>query len=124
MDAVLRILFSLTDGGTDADVELDSARVSPLTFDGVLAKVDQTIQVGPAVVDQAVALPACSLVVLISDEPVKVRLLTAETEVTVRALVIAGDDARATAFGAASIRLSGNGTNTAKVRIITLAKVT
>lgn len=124
MDSTLRILFSLVDGGTDAEVDVDSARKDPLVYNGLEVKSDQTLKIGPSVSDQAVTLPDCCMLLLLADEPVVVKLSVGETVMTVRVLVLGGDDATAQALASGTILLSGNAATTAKVRIVALQQVT
>jgi hypothetical protein len=124
MTAALRLIFELLEStGSDPTIQVDTDEMSPPTFSDLVARLDQAVAIGPSVVNQAVALSAACLVVLVSDQPVTLKLASGETAMAVRFFCVAGKDKSGTALPATSILLSGNGSSTANVRIYALGKV-
>ncbi len=125
MDATLRLMFELTGAaGTGSDGHLDTAeQETPLVYQGLTARMDTVLQIGPAVTDQNVAIPEACVVIVLSDEPIGIRLAAAETLVITRLLVLGSPDEETAAIAAGNLKVSGNTVGTATVRVIALDKV-
>lgn len=105
--------------GQEPYVSLDTDEFDPPRFLDLVARHDLTVSIGPAASNTEVAIPDACALFLFSDEPVSVKLYaTGNAAHTTRHLEFAGDTSADTAWAADSIYLTGNGSTTAKVRIV------
>lgn len=124
--AAFRFLVDLfSDLGRDSSFHLDTNEdASPLLLENFKECTQQKKVIGPAEVDIAVAIPEDIIALVVySDQPIKMRLAAAETQMNnMRLFTAIGDDELDTLLASGSILLSGNGSNEAIVRIIQLVK--
>lgn len=124
MTGSLQLIFELLAAtAVDPSVAVDTDALTPAKYADLIVVSDQILSIGPAVVNQAVALPACCLVLIVSDKLITLRLASGETPLAIRYFVTAGADNGDTAYPAQSLLLSGNTVDTASVRVIGLGKV-
>jgi hypothetical protein len=125
MQANSRTVYEATASqGLNPTVQIDTDDLSPPAYADIVASGEKVLQIAPADANIAVALPDCCFVLLLSDEPIDVRLLTGETVLSdIREIKIGGTDETVIAYPAGSLRLSGNGATTATVRVVWLETV-
>lgn len=109
--------------GTPPITSVITARHDPPTYPNIVAQSDTVRTIAAAAVHTAVVIPNCCAMLLLSDEPVGVKIGgTSELEHITRVLLFQGTDETAIAFPTASIYLSGKGA-LANVRILYLETV-
>lgn len=109
--------------GQPASVRWDTDLHSPPIFEDLVGSLLQELVVGPtATVNMALSAAACALL-LVSDEPVLVRLVTGETQMRVRMLLVAAEDETGIAIPAQTLVLAGNSTTTANVKVFAMNRV-
>lgn len=119
MQASLRSIYEvIPSAGVDPEVQLDTDELSPPTYEDIVVRGEQHLQIGPAISDQPVAIPNSCIVIVLSDEPILLRLAAGETQMRTRHFVCGAEDETGRALTARNILISGNGTTTANVRVL------
>lgn len=115
----IRVLAEVFGNSVDPDDVLDSNGLGGLQLQATgnwKSKTAKDIIVSPA--DEDVAVPWTNdlvALILLSEQPFKVRPASGETQVTTRAYVLVGDGTTAVRSGPGSVLLDGNGSNEARV---------
>lgn len=118
--AALKIVAEImADAGLDPQCLIDTDETpGPFVLEGWTARVDQTIVLLPAAVDQAVSFTDAVGLLLVSDEPFDLRLAAGETLLTnLRAFVLWADSVTDHAHST-SVLLSGKGLATASIQAL------
>jgi len=116
----LRLLASLyADAGLAAEKELDTddlpSSAGPIVLTGFQEWAIKKVTLAVSVTDQAVTFTAAVLIILLSDEPITVRLAAGETQLpNTRLFVVAADDSDDHVHST-SVLLSNPGANEAHV---------
>lgn len=113
-----RILFEGTAfEGQDPFVLVDTDLLSPPTYEDVVEDATLHVRVGPDADDQAVAIPDCCYLLVVSDIDVVLRLDDGETAMTTRHFVVGGGASPTIAISARDLLFTGDTANTANVQI-------
>lgn len=119
-----RLIFEMTeDTGLEPSTTIDSAEWPALpVLSGFKVDTVSTIVVAPAAADVQHAIGDVIGLIILSDQPVSMRLAAAETLITkFQAFVILGKD-QLSALISGPLRFSGNGSNEAIVKVWALVK--
>ena len=120
--ASLRLIAeTFPDAGLDPQCQIDTdEHPGPLQLIGFGEDSHETIFLAPAAADQAHTFTAASALVLVSDQPFSLRLASGESLLTnLRMFVLWADDS-ANAAHSTRVLLTGNGDNTAKIKVLTI----
>lgn len=120
-----RIVFEvIANQGSDPTTQVDTDDLDPPVYTDLVQRSDGELQVATDDVDVSWPIPAdaCALL-LVADEPVLVRFEADGKQLRVRNLFIGAEDKSGAAFPSGELLISGNTTNIATVRVITLGKV-
>jgi len=109
--------------GQPASVRWDTDLQSPPIFEDLVGSLAQELTVGPtATVNVVLSTAACAFL-LVSDDAVLVRLLSGETQMRVRMLLVAAEDETGAAVPAQTLVLAGNSSTTANVKVFAMNRV-
>lgn len=122
--ATLRqILEVIPTTGVDPELQIDTDELGPPVYEDLTNRRDFQMSIAPSDDDVAVAIPDCCLLLLFADEPVLVRLADGEQQLRVRHLALGSEDSDHNAIDSNELLISGNGADTADVRILCVGTV-
>lgn len=121
--SIRNILEVIADPGTNPTLQVDTDELSPVSYSDLTVRSEQFRTIAPSATDQAIAIPDCCLLLILSDEPFLLKLDAGETELRGRSFQIGAEDSDHIAISARDILVSGNGASTANIAVYCLGTV-